>query len=69
MRAAWATIVLAALAAPGFAADYAGPLFDAHLHYNEEAWNCKERGAGPPQASSAPSGGSVLHEVKSVGAP
>jgi len=21
------------------AADYAGPLFDAHLHYNEEAWN------------------------------
>ncbi len=26
------------------AADYAGPLFDAHLHYNEEAWNGK---AGP----------------------
>ena len=26
-----------------------------------------ERSAGPPQASSAPSGGSVLHEVKSVG--
>lgn len=24
---------------PGFAADYAGPLFDTHLHYNEEAWN------------------------------
>jgi hypothetical protein len=21
------------------AADYAGPLFDTHLHYNEEAWN------------------------------
>jgi len=21
------------------AADYSGPLFDAHLHYNEEAWN------------------------------
>jgi hypothetical protein len=39
MRTAWAAIVLAALAAPGFAADYAGPLFDAHLHYNEEAWN------------------------------
>ncbi|WP_411885025.1 amidohydrolase family protein [Polaromonas sp. YR568] len=39
MRGAWAAIVLAALAAPGFAADYAGPLFDAHLHYNEEAWN------------------------------
>ena len=26
------------------AADYNGPLFDAHLHYNEEAWNGK---AGP----------------------
>jgi hypothetical protein len=26
------------------AADYAGPLFDAHLHYNEEAWNGR---AGP----------------------
>lgn len=23
------------------AADYIGPLFDAHLHYNEEAWNGK----------------------------
>ncbi|MES2943729.1 MAG: amidohydrolase [Pseudomonadota bacterium] len=23
------------------AADYTGPLFDAHLHYNEEAWNGK----------------------------
>ena len=22
-----------------YAADYAGPLFDAHLHYNTEAWN------------------------------
>lgn len=39
MRGAWAAIVLAACAVPGFAADYAGPLFDAHLHYNEEAWN------------------------------
>lgn len=26
------------------AADYAGPLFDAHLHYNDEAWNGQ---AGP----------------------
>ncbi len=26
------------------AADYTGPLFDAHLHYNEEAWNGQ---AGP----------------------
>ncbi|MBC5763474.1 amidohydrolase [Ramlibacter albus] len=31
----------ALLAFPLFAAaaDYAGPIFDAHLHYNEEAWN------------------------------
>jgi hypothetical protein len=28
----------------GQAADYAGPLFDAHLHYNTEAWNGQ---AGP----------------------
>ena len=26
---------------PGRAADYTGPLLDAHLHYNEEAWNGK----------------------------
>nr|WP_041389096.1 amidohydrolase family protein [Polaromonas sp. JS666] len=57
-----------ALGAPGQAADYAGPLFDAHLHYNEEAWNCRERSAGPPQASSAPSGGSAVREATSVGA-
>lgn len=36
---AWAAIILIANTAPGFAADYAGPLFDTHLHYNEEAWN------------------------------
>lgn len=30
-------VLLASLAR----ADYAGPLFDAHLHYNEEAWNGK----------------------------
>ena len=32
------------------AADYTGPLFDAHLHYNEEAWNGPnghERGPHP----------------------
>ena len=28
-----------AFAAPAWAADYAGPIFDAHLHYNEEAFN------------------------------
>jgi len=39
MRGAWAALILAACATPGLAADYAGPLFDTHLHYNEEAWN------------------------------
>jgi hypothetical protein len=71
-RRAQVAIVLLATAALlplAQAADYSGPLFDAHLHYNEEAWNCSERSARPPQASSAPSGGSALHEVKSVGAP
>jgi len=36
IRAA-AALVLAAAAATAAAADYAGPLFDAHLHYNDEA--------------------------------
>lgn len=40
-----AVILAAALAAcAARAADYTGPLFDAHLHYNEEAWNGQ---AGP----------------------
>ncbi|MCC2674389.1 MAG: amidohydrolase family protein [Ramlibacter sp.] len=30
------------LASSAFAADYAGPLFDAHLHYNVEAFNGAE---------------------------
>jgi hypothetical protein len=30
------------------AADYSGPLFDAHLHYNEEAWDGKS-GPHPPE--------------------
>jgi hypothetical protein len=35
----WAGLVLAlACAGSAAAADYAGPLFDAHLHYNEEAY-------------------------------
>jgi hypothetical protein len=38
LRGLCATIFVA-IAAPASAADYAGPLFDAHLHYNEEAWN------------------------------
>lgn len=34
--AAW--ILLLAATGPAQAADYSGPLFDAHLHYNDEAW-------------------------------
>ncbi len=30
---------VAAACAPALAADYTGPLFDAHLHYNDEAWS------------------------------
>ena len=32
-------ISLAVIGALASAADYTGPLFDAHLHYNTEAWN------------------------------
>ena len=32
-------LVLAATGTLAWAADYTGPIFDAHLHYNEEAWN------------------------------
>ena len=42
MRAAFAALIAALALAQGaaaLAADYTGPLFDAHLHYNEEAWN------------------------------
>lgn len=40
-----AALLLALSLAPSVrAADYTGPLFDAHLHYNEEAWNGR---AGP----------------------
>ena len=40
LLAAVGSLVAASVAA----ADYTGPLFDAHLHYNEEAWNGR---AGP----------------------
>jgi hypothetical protein len=33
------TVSLIVLGVPARATDYAGPLFDAHLHYNTEAWN------------------------------
>ena len=38
---ATAAIILVAIAGAAHSADYIGPLFDAHLHYNEEAWNGK----------------------------
>ena len=37
--------LLAPVVGPTFAADYSGPLFDAHLHYNDEA--CVHDGASP----------------------
>ena len=42
----WAIVAMVniVIESPALAADYAGPLFDAHLHYNDEAWNGK---AGP----------------------
>jgi predicted TIM-barrel fold metal-dependent hydrolase len=42
----WRATALALLlaAGPAAAADYSGPLFDAHLHYNDEAWDGR---AGP----------------------
>ena len=39
LRRSGATACLLALVGAVAAADYAGPLFDAHLHYNQEAWN------------------------------
>ena len=33
----WIVLALAAFATASQAADYSGPLFDAHLHYNDEA--------------------------------
>ena len=43
----WAALAACCIAAGAAAADYAGPIFDAHLHYNEEAWNGKS-GPHPP---------------------
>jgi hypothetical protein len=42
-----AALVVMASGAAVSATDYDGPLFDAHLHYNEEAWNGKT-GPHPP---------------------
>lgn len=40
--AGMAALLALVLAGAACAADYAGPIFDAHLHYNEEAWNGRE---------------------------
>ncbi|MDO9360352.1 MAG: amidohydrolase family protein [Polaromonas sp.] len=40
-------ITLVAFAGWAQAADYTGPLFDAHLHYNVEAWDGKAGPHGP----------------------
>jgi hypothetical protein len=58
---ALAAIYLIAIASVAQAADYTGPLFDAHLHYNEEAWN-GSTGPHPPAdvlANSRPNAGSL----------
>lgn len=39
VKYAWTALILGAFGGFAQAADYSGPLFDAHLHYNEEAWN------------------------------
>jgi len=44
---AFVAIVLIATGVAVQAADYTGPLFDAHMHYNEEAWN-GQGGPHPP---------------------
>lgn len=41
---ACAAIISIVTVNPAHAADYTGPLFDAHLHYNQEAWDGQ---AGP----------------------
>jgi hypothetical protein len=52
LLAAIASALLLAAAGTARAAPYAGPLFDAHLHYNEEAWN-GQSGPHPPKDALA----------------
>ena len=47
-----AMLVLACTSLLAAAADYTGPLLDAHLHYNEEAWNGRS-GPYPPDEVQA----------------
>lgn len=44
----WLAVVLLPVSQFAWAADYSGALFDAHLHFNEEAWN----GQGAPHPVS-----------------
>jgi hypothetical protein len=47
LHQARAALVFIAFSGAVNAAPYGGPLFDAHLHYNQEAWNGQE-GPHPP---------------------
>ncbi len=47
VRIASIAIVLGVICITAQAADYTGPLFDAHLHYNTEAWD-GQTGPHPP---------------------
>ncbi len=51
-RRALTAIFSIAFAGAAQAADYAGPIFDTHLHYNEEAWN-GDAGPFPPAEALA----------------
>ena len=48
VRCLFSLLASALLSPLALAADYSGPLFDAHLHYNEEAWDGKS-GPHPPE--------------------
>ena len=47
VRIACTAIILGVIGVTAQAADYTGPLFDAHLHYNLEAWD-GQTGPHPP---------------------
>ena len=47
-----AALALCAVALSAQAGDYAGPLFDTHLHYNQEAWD-GNTGPFPPTEALA----------------
>ena len=52
MRARLAALVLCTGVLSAHSADYAGPLFDTHLHYNQEAWD-GNTGPFPPTEALA----------------